>query len=391
MFDLTKEQEERAMRLHEETIVVDGLGLESVMIAIEQYSPNMLKRLESLENVPAGRAIGVAYEDIDRIYMEEQRTGESSIEREWIEASGVDVFGTTVANPLLDMSSFEDTVKGVALWQRRIDCLDYLVKATCIKDIEEAKAAGKRAVIMGLQGADCLGGDLDRLQVFYDLGVRMIQPTYNTANLFGGGCLEPAGGGLSILGKDLVKRMNEMGILIDVSHCGDQTTSDVIEVSDAPVIITHAASRRVYNHPRHKTDEQLQALSAKDGLIAVQALPHVILDMSQEEPTIDAFLDHIDHIVEVMGADKVGVGTDWPGMVPKLAVIKIIEWIAGAGLEKKEVDRMVPGIDKEYQGFKDRREWPNITRGLVSRGYNDDEIRGIIGDNFLRIFKEVVG
>ncbi len=182
-----------------------------------------------------------------------------------------------------------------------------------------------------------------------------------------------------------------MGILIDVSHCGDQTTSDVIEASDAPVVITHAASRKVYDYPRGKTDEHLQALAARNGLIAVQALPHVIVDMSQGEPTIDAFFDHIDHIVEVMGVDKVGVGTDWPGMVPKLAIIKIIEWIAGAGLEKKDVDRMLPGIDKEYQGFKDRREWPNVTRGLVSRGYKDDEIKGIIGGNFLRIFKEVVG
>jgi membrane dipeptidase len=391
MFKLSEEQEERARRLHKESIVVDGLGGATGLVVAEHYSPDMLKRvIEILDKLPREGPVALspwpAAEEVERMRVEELISGRSDIEREWMELSGVDVFSMTVlAGQGL---RFENALTGIALWQRKIDCLDYLVKATSFKDIERAKAQGKRAIIMNFQDTECLGRDLDKLQLVYDLGIRIIQLAYFLGNFVGSGCTERADGGVTLFGIEMIKRMNELGILVDLSHCGYRTTMDVIEISSAPVAVTHSFSRTVYDHPRGKTDDQIRALAAKNGYFGVLICPFFIRDLSQKEASIEDVLDHIDHVVGIMGVDKVGIGTDYPGPLPRPVAIRVTKRDSGLGFTEKEQPITAESV---VQGFRDLREWPNVARGLISRGYKDDEIKGILGGNFLRIFKEVVG
>ena len=381
MFNLSKEQEERVMRLHKESIVVDTLAWPGVALSSE-FTPSIPKRADEL--IKTGAPFSVILKELERMHADDLIAGRSDIEREWMELSGVNALHLTASFPL---ASFEDTLKHIALWQRKFDSLDYLVKATSFKDIEQAKAQGKRAIIMGFQDSEYFGRDVDRLQLFYDLGIRIIQLTYNTRNLIGSGCTERADGGLSLFGVEVVKRMNQLGILVDVSHCGYQTTMDGIEVSSSPVAVTHSFSRKLHDHDRGKTDEQIQALAAKNGYFGVLTVPFFLSDLSQKEATLNDVLEHIDHVAGIMGIDKVGIGTDNPGPVLEPLVTKLKELSVAMGFRKEH--QVIP--DAVLQGYRDRREWPNITRGLVSRGYTDAEIKGILGGNFLRLFKEVVG
>jgi len=262
------------------------------------------------------------------------------------------------------------------------------VKATTLKDIKQAKVQGKYAIIMGFQDSEHFGRDLDKLQCFYDLGIRVIQLTYNLRNFVGSGCTERADGGLSLFGIEAIKRMNELGILVDVSHCGYQTMADAIEVSSAPVAVTHAFPHKLYDHDRGKTDEQMQALAAKNGYFGVVTLPCFLRDVFQKQASLDDVLDHIDHVARIMGVDKIGIGTDaLPSQFPKVLADASDRAVLTMGFKKEhKID-----TGAVLQGFEDFRKWPNVTRGLVSRGYTDEEIKGILGGNFLRIFREVCG
>jgi len=383
MFNLSEEQEERAKRLHKESIVVDGASGVPAMNAGEHiYTPNMLKKATELVNKDAPAR--VIRRELERIQAEDLINGRSNIEQEWMELAGVDAHNWTIAPTVVP---FDTALEFLTICQRKIDCLSYLVKAVTTEDIKQAKTQGKRAIIMFLQDSEYFGRDLDKLQILYDLGVRIIQLTYNLRNLIGSGCTERTDGGLSLFGIEVVKRMNELGILVDLSHCGYQTTMDALEFSSAPVAVTHSCSRKVYDHVRGKTDEQIEALAAKNGYFGVLAVPGFITDISQKEASLNDVLDHIDHVVGIMGTDKVGIGSDRFGVRPEFIVDKLKESALSSGWRKEH--QVSPRANQ--QGFSDPRDWPNITRGLVSRGYNDDEIKGIIGGNFLRIFKEVVG
>jgi membrane dipeptidase len=381
MFNLSEEQEQRAMRLHKESIVVDTLAWPGVALSSE-FTPSIFEGADEL--VKTGSPLSVILKELERMHADDLIAGRSDIEREWTELSGVDVLHMTASFPL---ASFEDTLANMALWQRKFDSLEYLVKATSFKDIEQAKAQGKRAIVMGFQDSEYFGRDLDRLRLFYDLGIRIIQLTYNVRNLIGSGCTERADGGLSLFGIEVVKRMNQLGIIVDLSHCGYQTTMDGIEVSTSPVAVTHSFSRKLFDHDRGKTDEQIQALAAKHGYFGVVTVPFFLSDLSQNEATLNDVLDHIEHVAGIMGIDKVGIGTDNPGPPLEPLVTKLRELSVAMGFRKEH--QVIP--DAVLQGYKDRREWPNITRALVSRGYTDVEIKGILGGNFLRLFKEVVG
>lgn len=388
MFNLSTEQEERAKRLHKESIVVDSLAGTNGAVIPAQYPPDILKR--GAELVKEGVPIGVIHRKLERMYVEDLISGRSDTEREWIELSGVDVFHMTTAGP---GRGFEHTVAEMALWQRKIDSLDYLVKATTFKDIEQAKAQGKKAIIMGFQNSWHFGRDFAQLQCFYDLGIRIIQLTYNLGNLVGSGCTERADGGLTAFGIEVVKRMNKSGILVDVSHCGYKTTMDAIEISSSPVIVTHSSSSKIFGHVRGKSDEVLQALAAKNGYFGVLTFSCCFCDLTKKGPSLNDVLDHIDHIAGIMGVDKVGIGTDESGLIPEPMRTKTKEKVEekATSMGWREEHQVPLAMYTHMQGYSDQREWPNFTRGLVSRGYSDDEIKGILGGNFLRVFKEVAG
>lgn len=372
MSKLSQEDKERAKRLHKESIVVDSLA--HALYAVSVFSQNMLKRLDEFSQDVPTQMVG---NELARMETQEIVDGRLKEYKELWEASGVDVASVS-------LGQYVDVLTDIALWTRKFDSLDWLVKATSVKDIEQAKRERKRAVILNFQFLP-FGNDLGKFDFYYNLGVRIMQLTMNVKNFIGDGCLERTDCGLSRFGIQVVKRMNEMGILVDLTHSGRKTTMDAIEISTKPVIFSHATCSKVYEAERSSTDEELKALAQNNGYCGIMVLPW-FLTSKENRPSLDHFFDHLEHAIEIMGIDKVGIGTDWGGH-PKPFVARLNKWILLQGFtEAHNLD-----YSEVTEGWEDWSDWPNFTYGLVSRGYSDKEIEGILGGNFLRVFKQAVG
>jgi membrane dipeptidase len=254
-------------------------------------------------------------------------------------------------------------------------------------DIRRAKQEGKTAVMFNFQNCP-IGDDLDRLDMFHAMGVRSMQVTYNERNLLGDGSTERTNAGLSDFGIAAVERMNELGILVDSSHSGYQTTLDAIAFSKKTPIISHSNCRALNDHPRCKSDEQIRALAAKGG---VMGLTCVNVMVKRDLPvTMEDYLDHVDHIVKLVGIDHVGFGSDMA--------------MTGWPTDPKEQEEFLGFYGKPYfkdtyrfryplavDGLNHEHKWKYATAGLLKRGYNDEQIAKVLGGNWLRVFSEVIG
>lgn len=232
--------------------------------------------------------------------------------------------------------------------QRQLDELPWLVPARTAEDVRAAKRDGLRAGYLSTQFATGLT-DLDAL---HRLGLRMIGLSYDVANEFAGGCAEPDGIGLTARGRELVRRMDDRGVLIDVSHSSRAATFDAAMLATRPIVASHTCAAALRPAARAKPDDQLRAIASTDGVIGIFAVP----DLLGPGSSVETVLDHVDHVAALVGSRYVALGTGW-------------------GLP----------------GFDDPRDFPDLTRGLVARGYADDEIRGILGENALRVFAAVWG
>jgi len=257
------------------------------------------------------------------------------------------------------------------------------VPAFCAQDFLDAKEQGKQAVMFQLE-PQSFGRAVDRAEIAYGLGIRMALLVFNTRNYVGDGCGERTDAGLSYLGLELVELMNSLGMMIDLSHCGIQTTLDAIEASKDPVLCNHVGARALYPRmKRLKTDEVLKALADKGGVAGVSAIPNQL--SPNEEQGIEDMLNHIDYMVKLIGVDHVAIGLD-------IVFGDHVEYHRQAAKTTFKLDYIGQGLDAPYMyGIESPEEWPNITRGLVARGYSDEEIKKLLGGNALRIIKEVVG
>ncbi|HET8678855.1 MAG TPA: membrane dipeptidase [bacterium] len=378
MITLSAEQEARAKALHRDALIIDTLSGEPTV-----FSPAMLARLDELTGRAAPAAEVLA--EMDRLGSDALVRGELPEYWEWWEASGVDVISHTVGPFGRIPFSYEAALAGLAGLVRKFDALDRLAKITRAADITRARAEGKCGTILNFQNTTAFGLDLDILDFFYDLGVRVIQLTYNSRNFVGDGCTERTDGGLSHFGLQVIARMNRRGILIDLSHCGLRTTMEAIRASDRPVAITHSFSRELSPHDRGKTDEIMRALAERDGYFGVLIVPFFITP--EPQATLEHFAAHVDRVVKIMGVERVGIGTDWGAVFPKPLETLLDAEMLRFGFRPEH--RTSWGA--RVQGFGSWRDWPNITRALVGRGYSDGDITGLLGTNFLRIFREVVG
>lgn len=239
---------------------------------------------------------------------------------------------------------------------------------------------------MSTQETDAIGRDLNRLDAVYDFGLRVLQMMYNNQNLIGSGCAERSDGGVSNFGVSFIRRMNELGIIVDTSHSGRQTTLDACRHSTSPVIASHTASSALYPHMRCKSDDEMRAIAATGGVVGIFAMPWFIHD-DPRATTLDHVLDHIEYVAELIGSDHVGIGTDWPMSDVVWALIYFKDNVAPRlGFE--------PGTGPSTElirGFERYSLFSNFTRGLVARGFNDEDIAKIIGGNWLRVFETVCG
>jgi membrane dipeptidase len=220
-------------------------------------------------------------------------------------------------------------------------------------------------------------------------GIRIIQPTYNLRNLLGDGCLESDNAGLSKIGNDAVVQMNELGILIDLSHCGLKTTMDAIQASKKPVAFTHTGCAAVHNHPRNKTDEQLRALADRGGVVGIYFMPYL---RNSGQQTVQDVMLHLNHAIKIAGEDHVGIGTD--GSISPLkftpeylkAHQQDIEARRKAGIgapgEQEDVHLYVPELNSPTR-------FETLSEILAKHGYTQTTIEKIIGENFTRLFQKV--
>jgi membrane dipeptidase len=229
--------------------------------------------------------------------------------------------------------------------------------------------------------------ELAQFDKAHALGVRSVMLTYNRQDFVGAGCTERADAGLSHFGLQVVEKLNDIGMNVDTSHCGRQTTLDACRASRKPVTANHTSAEVVYAHDRAKSDDELRAIADTGGVVGVYTVPFFVGEAASR-PTLETMLDHIDHIVGVIGWQHVGIGTDWPFMLStQLAEETIGQSIKDLGFRSEhEV-----GVSQTLVGYEDARDFLNITRGLVARGYADREVAGILGENFLRVFETVCG
>jgi len=298
-----------------------------------------------------------------------------------IKESGIDVFHPAIGmggpNVTADTLTFMASFNGLVA-----EHPDLITRVDSLEDLEALASSGKLGIILGTQNSDHFRSP-DDVTSFYYLGQRVSQLTYNSQNRIGSGSTDRADGGISDFGTRVVKAMNEVGMAVDVSHCGDRTTLDAFELSSKPVLITHSNCRAlVPGHPRCKTDEAIVKMAATGGVMGITSVRNFVT--SEEPTTIDDYIDHIDHVVELVGIDHVGIGTDNDlngyDDLPEDFYKALKSGYKGSYAFRDKID--IEGLDHPKKVF-------DLTEALIRRGYGDDDIRAILGDNFKRVLGEI--
>jgi membrane dipeptidase len=262
---------------------------------------------------------------------------------------------------------------------------DFIVRGETLDDIRRAKENGQIAFIASLEAATAIENEVDRLDILYGLGIRQSGIAYSEANTLGSGLKEARDGGLTEFGRQAVRRMNKLGIAIDISHSGDQTSLDTIEVSEKPIFITHAGARGLWDTKRMKPDTVLKAMAAKGGVIGIEAAPHTTLTKKHPNHSIEGFMEHFEYCVDLIGIDHVAFGPDTlfgdhVGLHHYFA--KQLSIKSAHGAQAFEEVKFVDGIENPAEAF------PNIVRWLVKHDYSDGDIAKAIGGNVMRVLEE---
>lgn len=380
-FGLSEAEEERARALHAESVVIDLLSQHTGGNIFAHYPPDL--RADFRHRIEVAGGGRDAY--VEAVYWpyEMSREGRSGLVFDWYKVAGltcgtygIDVHdGTNAA-----LQRWEDLVLSYA----DLPWLDYVTTAG---EIRRAKAEGRIAFYAHCQPNVPAPRDLKAFDSAYAKGLRSFMLTYNRMDHIGVGCTERVDAGLSMFGVEVVGHCNALGMIVDVSHCGHATTMDACRFSKRPVNANHSSAHALYAHARGKTDDALKAIAGTGGVVGVVAVPFFLT--GEREPTIDTMLDHIDYIANLVGWRHVAIGTDWPLNAPDEVLKATFEGAELGSMGFRQADNI--SMTKRLIGFDDCRDLPNITRGLVKRGYDDEQIRGILGENALRVFEEVCG
>jgi len=263
---------------------------------------------------------------------------------------------------------------------------DFVIHCQRVDDVRRAHDEGKVAWVATMEGAAMIEHDLDRIDLLHGFGLRSLGITYSESNALGNGLKEDRDGGLTKFGKKAVERMNKVGLLIDCSHCGDQTTLDTIEWSDKPIVLSHIGARALWDSSRLAPDAVLEACAAKGGVIGVECAPHTTLTKKNRRHTLEAFMEHFEYIVGLVGIDHVGFGPDTVygdhvGLHRTYASALSLKESRGEGKPDQQFEEVeyVEGLENPTEGSH------NLVRWLVKHGYSDEDIAKVMGGNALRV------
>ncbi len=303
---------------------------------------------------------------------------------------GVNIVAATAGYGQPELGSLKFTMKNLGIWFERIKRKeDTLLLVESISDIHRAKNEGKLGIIFHFQGSLAFENDINNIELYHRLGLRMCQLCYNTKDLVGCGCAVEKDSGLTDFGKNVIEEMNRLGIVVDCAHTGCKTTMDAIEVSENPVIVSHGNARKVCDSKRNLPDDIIGAIAANGGVIGINGYPAFVSDKTH--PDLEDFINHIDYMVERAGIDHVCIGMDYfeyqAGVVDDATAKIVYDYL----LESKS---WKPG---EYppppwhwpRGIEMPEKFANITKGLLKKGYSEDDIQKILGRNIMKVFEQV--
>jgi membrane dipeptidase len=332
----------------------------------------------------------VAPKDLSR-FLEFRRYGREFTGYEGLAVSGLDaVFDAMMDGTAMITSragwKWDDVIFDIGMRLSDIAHQDMVKLALTTEDIRAAKRDGRIAFVVSLEGAAMIENEVDRIDVLYGLGMRSLGIAYSEGNALGAGLKEPAHYGLTAFGQRAVKRMNQLGIAIDISHANDATSMDTIKASKHPIFITHAGARALWDSPRLKPDEVIKACAAEGGVIGIEAAPHTTISQKNPTHTLESFMEHFEYCVELVGIDHVAFGPDvlfgdHVGLHGALS--QALSLSASKGKHPYPRVEFVDGIENPAEAF------PNIVRWLVTHGYSDEQIGKVVGGNIMRVLDTV--
>jgi membrane dipeptidase len=284
-------------------------------------------------------------------------------------------------------ATWDATLQRTETALEKIEKSPHLMLATKAADFKTAKAQGKVAMMLVTQAVDMLGNDLKRVGIMHRLGFRILGVCYTFANLVGDGCGELRNAGLSFLGQELIDAVNELPMMLDVSHAGHQTSLEVVELARRPCV-THANAYAVVANDRNKKDAVLNIVAAKGGVIGLCGLPRSV---HHPEPTLAHMLDHLDHLTKTMGTAHVGLGLDYVEGFRKAGIV-LPQSRRNRTLRPDIFGSVDDFLNQEYpRGLEDIRKLRNLTQGMLDRGYGEQSIMDVLGASWLRAIEANIG
>lgn len=286
--------------------------------------------------------------------------------------------------------NFRETVLNIERWNRWFeDFSDVIFQGRTGDDVRRAKETGRTAIFFGFQNPSPIEDDIGLVEVLHTLGARFMQLSYNNQSLLATGCYEAEDPGITRMGKQVIKEMNRVGLVVDMSHSAERSTMEAIELSERPIAITHANPAVWHPALRNKSNDMLKALAEAGGMLGFSLYPHHLKDKSH--CTLQSFCEMIARTAELMGAENLGIGSDLCQDQPD----SVVTWMR-TGRWTKEIDygegsKTDAGFPPMPSWFKDNRDFANIEAGLRAAGLSEDEVAGIMGENWLRFYDRSFG
>ncbi len=322
--------------------------------------------------------------------LEQRRQGRDWTGYAGLAASGTDVFFENFMDGTALITSkhgwkWDDIVFDLGMRFSDIAHQELVYVATTMDEVLAAKPSGRIAFVACLEAATAIENEVDRVDVLYGFGIRCMGITYSEANALGSGLREQHDGGLTDLGRTVVRRMNALGMTIDLAHVGDRTSLDVIELSERPVTITHAGARALWPTRRMKPDDVIRALAAKGGVIGIEAAPHTTITKAQPRHSLESVMEHVRYCVDLVGVDHVALGPD--------TLFGDHVGLHHAFAEALSIGRIMEGVTYERVPYVAGMENPgeamrNAVGWMVKRGWSDEDIAKVAGGNVIRVLRE---
>lgn len=315
------------------------------------------------------------------------REGREFYGYEGLAASGLDALFENLQDGTANFFSkngwkWEEVIHDLGMHFSDVAHQSVMFVASTVGDILDAHSTGRIALVPSIEGAAPIENELDRIDVLFGLGVRMLGIAYSESNQLGGGIKDPGDGGLTAFGLKAVKRMNRLGMAIDLSHTGDVTAMQTCRASERPVFLSHSGARALFEEGKLKTDDLLKAVAETGGVVGVEASPHTTIGRENPRHSLESVMEHVEYCIGVMGIDHVGFGPDLVfGDHVGLHNLYAGTFDTGETAGHEWVEHV--------EGLENLSEFPNTIRWLVAHGYADEQIAKLVGGNVLRALRDV--